>query len=151
MFAVCFMCVLLKKLLEPSFNSKMPEIGKALVILVKMVFDAFPVDSAATPQDVKLLHQKVEELIHKQLAAVTAAQPSGMDARVAYTMISLSISVLQSLTEGNKTYLDRFMMPLVRTVQRLSRDMSTTTTALARQVVWYPALWLLGAVFKYRC
>lgn len=100
-----------------------------------MVFDAFPVDAPGTHQDVKVLHQKVEELIQKQLTTVTNNQTAPpLESRVVNAMISFTINILKILVEKSKLYIDRFMMPLVRVVQRLSREMATTTAQLSRQV-----------------
>ena len=57
----------------------MLDAGKSLCSLLKMVFVAFPIEAANTPQDVKMLFQKVEDLIQKQIASVTAPQTSGED------------------------------------------------------------------------
>ncbi len=125
----------LLQVLEPSFNSKQPEIGKSLCTLLKMVFEAFPVDGISTHQDVKVLHQKVDDLIQKQLSAVTASQtPPAPEFRVVNVMISFTLNILKTLVEGSKLYIDRFMMPLVRVVQRLSREMTATSAQVTRQV-----------------
>eukprot|EP01018_Ginkgo_biloba_P025934 Gb_02841 [translate_table: standard] len=104
------------QLLEPSSNSKLLDIGKSLCTLLKMVFDAFPIDAANTPQDIKSLHQKVEELIQKHLAAVAAPQIP-LETTSANSMISFALSVLKTLAEGQKSFIDSFMMPLVRLLQ----------------------------------
>lgn len=100
-----------------------------------MVFEAFPVDAPDTHQDVKLLHQKVEELIQKQLGVVTTtpSQPS-LESPVVNGVISFTLNILETLVAGNKQYVDRFMMPLVRVFQRLAREMATASAQIARQV-----------------
>uniref|UniRef100_A0A7I4F837 Non-specific serine/threonine protein kinase n=1 Tax=Physcomitrium patens TaxID=3218 RepID=A0A7I4F837_PHYPA len=122
------------QVLEPSFNCKLPEIGNSLCTLLKMVFEAFPVDASDTHQDVKLLHQKVEELIQKQLTTVTSnpTQPP-VEASVINVMISFTLNVLKTLVAGNKQYVDKFMLYLVRVFHRLAREMATTSAQLARQ------------------
>jgi transformation/transcription domain-associated protein len=60
-----------------------------------MVFEAFPVDGLSTHQDVKVLHQKVDDLIQKQLSAVTASQtPPAPEFRVVNVMISFTLNIL---------------------------------------------------------
>lgn len=124
-----------------------------------MVFDAYPIDSATAseskqmhqgtatelkqPQhaitpEVKQLHVRVEELVQKNLGAVTAAQPA-VDSRSANAVISFTLSILETLTEKNKAYIDRFMASLVRVLQRLAREMATMSTAVARQVLFCSA------------
>lgn len=100
-----------------------------------MVFEAFPVDAPDTHQDVKLLHQKVEELIQKQLGVVTTtpSQPP-LESPVVNGVISFTLNILETLVAGNKQYVDRFMMPLVRVFQRLAREMATASAQFARQV-----------------
>ncbi|CAM6100600.1 unnamed protein product [Calypogeia fissa] len=137
---------------ETAFTSKVPDIGKSLCTLLKMVFDAYPADHSAgsTPEtkqssnpttelkqhaitpEIKQLHLKVEELIHKNLGAVTAAQPA-VDSRAANAVISFTLSILETLSERNKAYIDRFMVSLVRVLQRLAREMATMSSAVARQ------------------
>lgn len=120
------------QLLEPCFNSKLPDIGKSLCTLLKMVFSAFPVEAVNTPQDIRLLHQKVEELVQKHLTTVTNQQ-STLETSSANAVIGFTWSVVKTLTEGQKSYMDRFLPPLVRVVQRLSREMVSASGALARQ------------------
>eukprot|EP00252_Welwitschia_mirabilis_P021819 TRINITY_DN5712_c0_g1_i1.p1 TRINITY_DN5712_c0_g1~~TRINITY_DN5712_c0_g1_i1.p1 ORF type:complete len:3567 (+),score=681.06 TRINITY_DN5712_c0_g1_i1:1467-10703(+) len=120
------------QLLEPCFNSKLPDIGKSLCTLLKMVFEAFPGDATNTPQDIRSLHSKVEELIQKHLATATAAQLSP-DAASVNTMISFALSVIRTLAEGQKGFIDPFMASLVRVLQRLTREMGTISSAIAKQ------------------
>ncbi|GLJ07095.1 hypothetical protein SUGI_0058030 [Cryptomeria japonica] len=122
------------QLLEPCFNSKLLDIGKSLCTLLKMVFDAFPVDAMSmnAPQDIRTLHSKVEELIEKHLLAVTAPQIS-LETSSANSMISFALSVIKTLAEGQKTFIDPFLMPLVRVLQRFMREMGTITGTIAKQ------------------
>ncbi|KAG6555625.1 hypothetical protein Mapa_002860 [Marchantia paleacea] len=138
---------------EPVFNSKVPDIGKSLCLLLKMVFDAYPVDPAPPPDvkpshsnntsevkqsqqtvtpEIRQLHAKVEELILKNLGAVVATQPA-VESRAASSIISFTLSIVETLTENNKAYIDRYMMPLIRVIQRLAREMVTISGAVARQ------------------
>lgn len=142
---------------EPVFNSKVPDIGKSLCLLLKMVFDAYPVDPAPPPDvkpshsnnttevklsqqtvtpEIRQLHAKVEELILKNLGAVVATQPA-VESRAASSIISFTLSIVETLTENNKSYIDRYMMPLIRVIQRLAREMVTISGAVARQVFLY--------------
>lgn len=120
------------QLLEPCFNSKLPDIGKSLCTLLKMVFDAFPVEANNTPQDIKPLHQKVEELIQKHLNTVTAMQPV-LETSSANAIIGFTWSVIKTLTEGQFRYIDWFLPAVVRVVQRLVKEMLSATNALSRQ------------------
>lgn len=121
------------QILEPCFNSKMLDAGKSLCSLLKMVFTAFPLESTTTPPDVKLLYQKVVELIQKHLAAVTAPQLS-LEVSSANSMISFTIYILKALTEVQKNFVDPFVGPLVRVLQRLARDMGSSAGSQIRQV-----------------
>ena len=98
-----------------------------------MVFDAFPLDVMNTPQDIRLLHSKVEEPIHKHLAAVTAPHIS-LETSSANSMISFAVSIIKTLAESQKSFIDSFMPPLIRVLQRLTRDMGTLTSSIAKQV-----------------
>ena len=88
----------LDQLLEPCFNSKLPDVGKSLCSLLKMVFDAFPVESANVPQEIRPIHAKVEELIQKHLATVTNIQPS-LDTSTANAMIARKVVCSQVLVK----------------------------------------------------
>ena len=123
----------LDQLLEPCFNSKLPDVGKSLCSLLKMVFDAFPVESANVPQEIRPIHAKVEELIQKHLATVTNIQPS-LDTSTANAMIGFTWSIVKTLTEGQKRYIDWFLPALVRVIQRLMKEMLSVSNALSRQV-----------------
>lgn len=122
----------ISQILEPCFNSKMLDTGKSLCSLLKMVFTAFPLESTSTPPDVKLLYQKVVELIQKHLAAVTAPQIS-LEISSANSMISFAIYILKTLTEIQKNFIDPFVGPLVRVLQRLARDMGSSAGTNMRQ------------------
>ena len=113
----------------------MLDAGKSLCSLLKMVFTAFPCESTSTTPDVKLLYQKVVELIQKHLAAVTATQQISLEVSSANSMISFAIYILKTLTEVQKNFIDPFVGPLVRVLQRLARDMgSSAGGAHMRQV-----------------
>lgn len=95
-----------------------------------MVFVAFPLEAASTPQEVKILYQKVEELIQKHLASVTTQQTSGEDSSA--STISFVLYVIKTLAEVQKNFIDPYT--LVRVFQRLARDMVLATGSYARQV-----------------
>ncbi|XP_058091042.1 uncharacterized protein LOC131237348 isoform X3 [Magnolia sinica] len=120
------------QILEPCFNSKMLDAGKSLCSLLKMVFTAFPLEAANTPPDVKMLYQRVEDLIQKHLAAVTAPQIS-LEVSSANSMISFALFVVKTLTEVQKNFIDPFILPLARVLQRLARDMGSSGGSHARQ------------------
>ncbi|KAI7756782.1 hypothetical protein M8C21_014453, partial [Ambrosia artemisiifolia] len=103
-------------ILEPCFKYKMLDAGKSLCSLLKMVFVAFPAEASSTPQDVKALYQKVEELIQKHLASVAAPQTAGEDNSA--SMISFVLYIIQTLAEVQKNVIDAFN--LVRILQRLA-------------------------------
>lgn len=118
------------QILEPCFKYKLLDAGKSLCSLLKMVFVAFPLEAASTPQEVKILYQKVEELIQKHLASVTTQQTSGEDSSA--STISFVLYVIKTLAEVQKNFIDPFT--LVRVFQRLARDMVLATGSYARQV-----------------
>ncbi|PKA60897.1 Serine/threonine-protein kinase ATR [Apostasia shenzhenica] len=122
----------ISQILEPCFNSKMLDAGKSLCSLLKMVFTAFPLEAASTPHDVKVLYQRVAELIQKQLAAVTAPQIS-LEAGSANSMISFSLFIIKTLTEVQRNLIDPFIAPMVRVLQRLARDPGTSAGAHIKQ------------------
>ncbi|KAL8160447.1 hypothetical protein V2J09_001984 [Rumex salicifolius] len=119
----------ISQILEPCFKLKLLDAGNSLCSLLKMVFLAFPLDAPNTPQDVKILYPKVEELIQKHIVAVTAPQTSGEDAS-AYS-ISFVLLVIKALTEVQKNFIDPCI--LVRILQRLARDMGFLSGTLLRQ------------------
>lgn len=108
----------------------MLDAGNSLCSLLKMVSAAFPPESVNTPQDVKMLYQKVEELVQKHLAMVAAPQTSGEDNSA--SMISFVLYVIKSLAEVHKNLVDPFN--LVRVLQRLARDMGLSSGTYNRQV-----------------
>ncbi|KAG1327763.1 Phosphatidylinositol 3-and 4-kinase family protein with FAT domain [Cocos nucifera] len=122
----------MNKILEPCFNSKMLDAGKSLCSLLKMVFTAFPLEAAGTPQEVKMLYQRVGELIQKHLAAVTAPQIS-LESSNANSMISFALVIIKTLTEVQKKFIDLFIGLLLRVLQRLARDMGSSAGSHVRQ------------------
>ncbi|XP_051127175.1 transcription-associated protein 1-like isoform X2 [Andrographis paniculata] len=109
----------ISQILEPCFKFKMLDAGNSLCALLKMVSAAFPPEAVSTPSEVKMLYQKVEELVQKHLAVVAAPQTSGEDNSA--SMISFVLYVIKSLAEVHKNLIDPFN--LVRVLQRLARDM----------------------------
>lgn len=95
-----------------------------------MVFVAFPLEAATTPPDVKLLYQKVEELIQKHINTVTSPQTLNEDSTS--NSISFVLLVIETLTEVQKNFIDPYM--LVRILQRLARDMGSSSGSHLRQV-----------------
>ncbi|KAK3127876.1 hypothetical protein QOZ80_7AG0579590 [Eleusine coracana subsp. coracana] len=122
----------ISQILEPCFNNKMLDAGRSLCSLLKMVFSAFPLEAATTPQDIKLLYQRVQDLIQKQLAAVTTSQIS-LELSNANSMISFALFILNALAEVQKNFIDPFIGLLFRVLQRLARDMGSSAGAHARQ------------------
>ncbi|KAG6397579.1 hypothetical protein SASPL_143748 [Salvia splendens] len=119
----------ISQILEPCFKFKMLDAGNSLCSLLKMVSAAFPPEALNTPQDVKMLYQKVEELVQKHLAMVAAPQTSGEDNSA--SMISFVLYVIKSLAEVHKNLVDP--INLVRVLQRLARDMGLSSTTYSRQ------------------
>ncbi|GAB2282828.1 hypothetical protein Dimus_017364 [Dionaea muscipula] len=119
----------ISQILEPCFKYKILDAGKSLCSLLKMVFLAFPLDATGTPQDVKMLYQKVEELIQKQIVAVTAPQTPVEDATS--NSISFILLVIKTLAEVQKNLIDPSI--LVRILQRLARDMGSLASGHVRQ------------------
>ncbi|XP_047320592.1 transformation/transcription domain-associated protein-like [Impatiens glandulifera] len=117
------------QVLEPCFKYKVLDAGKSLCSLLTVVFTAFPLEVATTPQDVKILYQKVEEIIQKNLAAVSASQSSGEDSCA--STISFVLYVIRSLAEVQKNLIDP--LHLVRVLQRLARDMGSVAGSQGRQ------------------
>ncbi|CAN0918697.1 Transcription-associated protein 1 [Linum grandiflorum] len=118
----------ISQILEPCFKHKMLDAGKSLATLLKMVFVAFPPDAPTTPADVKLLFQKVDELIQRHISIVTASQSTGDDN--SGSAIAFVLLVLKTLTEVEKN-IDPFI--LGRILQRLSRDMGSSASSHLRQ------------------
>lgn len=121
------------QILEPCFKYKVLDAGKSLCSLLKMVSLAFPPEAASTTQDVKMLYQKVEELIQKHLAAVAAPQTSGEDN--SGSMVSFVLYVIKTLAEVHKNFIEP--ANLVRLLQRLARDMGSSIGSHVRQVLHY--------------
>ncbi|CAA6673494.1 unnamed protein product [Spirodela intermedia] len=122
----------ISQILEPCFNSKMLDAGKSLCSLLKMVFSAFPMEALDTPQDVKMLYQRVEDLIQKHLAAVATPQIS-LDISSANAVISFILFVVKTLTDVHTNFIDPFLLSLVRVLQRLTRDMVPSSGSHVRQ------------------
>ncbi|XP_043711461.1 transformation/transcription domain-associated protein-like [Telopea speciosissima] len=122
----------ISQILEPCFNNKMLDAGKSLCSLLKMVFMAFTSEAANIPQDVKLFYQRVEDLIQKHLAAVTSPQIS-LEISAANSMIGFALFVIKTLTEVQKNFIDPFILPLARVLQRLIRDMGSSGGPHMRQ------------------
>lgn len=119
----------ISQILEPCFKYKMLDAGKSLCSLLKMVFMAFPLDAASTPPDIKLLYQKVDELIQKHINSVTAPQTSGDDN--SSNSLGFVLLVIKTLTEVQKSFIDPYI--LVRILQRLARDMGSSAGSHLRQ------------------
>ncbi|KAF5735955.1 Phosphatidylinositol 3- and 4-kinase family protein with FAT domain isoform 1 [Tripterygium wilfordii] len=111
----------ISQILEPCFKYKVLDAGKSLCSLLKMVFVAFPLEGVSTPPDVKLLYQKVDELIQKHINTVTAPQASTEDN--SGNSISFVLLVIKTLAEVHKN-VDPYT--LVRFLQRLARDMGSS-------------------------
>ncbi|KAG7584206.1 Protein kinase-like domain superfamily [Arabidopsis suecica] len=119
----------ISQILEPCFKHKMLDAGKSLCSLLKMVFTAFPLDAANTPPDIKLLYQKVNELINKHVNTVTAPQASGDDN--SFGSISFVLLVIKTLAKVHKNFVDSYV--LVRILQRLARDLGSAVGSHPRQ------------------
>ncbi|GLU19769.1 hypothetical protein SLE2022_359970 [Rubroshorea leprosula] len=118
----------INQILEPCFKFKMLVAGKSLCSLLKMVFDAFPLDAATTPVEVNLLYQRVDELIQKQINTVTAPQTTSEDNST--NAISFVLLVINTLAEVHKNIDPQI---LVRILQRLARDMGSSAGSHLRQ------------------
>lgn len=135
------------QILEPCFKYKLLDAGKSLCSLLKMVFVAFPLEAATTPPDVKLLYQKVDELIQKHINTVTALQTSNEESTS--SPISFILLVIKTLTEVQKNFTDP--VTLVRILQRLARDMGSSSGSHLRQVccILYDKLLSLVPLFLF--
>ncbi|XP_074572437.1 uncharacterized protein LOC141828947 isoform X1 [Curcuma longa] len=122
----------ISQILEPCFNTKTLDVGKSLCSLLKMVFTTFSLEAAGTPQEVKLLYQRAGELVQKHLAAVTAPQIS-LETSNANSMITFALLVVKTLTEVQKNFIDPFIPMLLRVLQRLARDMGSSSGSHIRQ------------------
>lgn len=96
-----------------------------------MVFTAFPLEAPTTPSDVKLMFQKLDELIQKQISSLTMPQNSSEDNSA--NSISFVLLIIKTLIEMQKNLIDPYI--LVRVLQRLARDMGSSTASHARQVL----------------
>lgn len=134
------------QILEPCFKHKMLDAGKSLCSLLKMVSVAFPPDAPSTTPDVKMLYQKVEELVQKHLASVATPQASGEE--ISASMISFILYVIKTLAEVQKNFIDP--SNLVRVLQRLARDMTASTGSHLKQVFCFLPLlnWTLLHTFE---
>ncbi|KAI9081282.1 hypothetical protein K1719_036782 [Acacia pycnantha] len=119
----------ISQILEPCFKHKLLDAGKSFCSLLKMIFVAFPPEAATTPADVKLLNQKLDDLIQKHVSAVTASQTPGDD-NVA-SSISFLLLVIRTLTEVQRNFIEPSL--LVRILQRLQRDMGSSAGSHLRQ------------------
>ncbi|WVZ66880.1 hypothetical protein U9M48_016041 [Paspalum notatum var. saurae] len=122
----------ISQVLDPCFNNKMLDAGKSLCSLLKMVFSAFPLEAATTPQDIKLLHQRIQDLIQKSLAAVTTSQIA-LELSDTNSLISFALFVLNALAEVQRNFIDPFIGLLFRVLQRLARDMGSSAVSHNRQ------------------
>ncbi|VFQ99863.1 unnamed protein product [Cuscuta campestris] len=119
----------ISQILEPCFKFKMLDAGKSLCSLLKMVSLAYPPNQSNTPQEVRMLYQKVEELIQKHLSVVAAPQTSGEDS--SGSIISFVLYVIKTLVEVHKNFIDP--TSLVHVLQRLARDMGSSIGSHIRQ------------------
>ena len=108
----------------------MLDAGKSLCSLLRMVFVAYPLEGVTTPPDVKLLYQKVDELIKNHINNLTAPQTSSEDNTA--SSISFVLLVIKTLTEVQKNLIDPYN--LGRILQRLARDMGMSAGSHLRQV-----------------
>ncbi|XP_024180311.1 transformation/transcription domain-associated protein isoform X2 [Rosa chinensis] len=114
----------ISQILEPCFKLKLLDAGKSLCSMLKMVFVAFPLEAATTPPDVKLLYQKVDELIQKHMNTVPTPQTPGEESNV--NSVSFVLLVIRTLTEVQSNFIDPTI--LVRILQRLAREMGPSSS-----------------------
>lgn len=119
----------ISQILEPCFKYKMLDAGKSLCSLLKMVSIAFPPEAPSTPQDVKILYHKAEELVQRHLASIATPQSSGED--ISASTISFVLYVIKTLAEVQKNFIDP--SNLVRVLQRLARDMTASASSYLKQ------------------
>ncbi|XP_031107078.1 transformation/transcription domain-associated protein-like [Ipomoea triloba] len=119
----------ISQILEPCFKFKMLDAGNSLCSLLKMVSFAFPPNASNTPHEVRILYQKVEELIQKHLAVAAVPQTSGEDN--SGSTISFVLYVIKTLAEVHKNFVDP--SNLVHVLQRLARDMGSSIGTHVRQ------------------
>ncbi|CAI9763537.1 unnamed protein product [Fraxinus pennsylvanica] len=118
----------ISQVLEPCFKFKMIDAGKSLCSLLKMVSSAFHPEAVNTPHDIKMLYQKVEEIVQKNLAAV-ATQISGEDN--SGSTISFVLYIVKTLSDVHKNFINP--SNLVHVLQRLARDIGLSSGSYARQ------------------
>ncbi|CAL0331914.1 unnamed protein product [Lupinus luteus] len=119
----------ISQILEPCFKHKLLDAGNSFCCLLRMIFVAFPQEASTAPADVKLLYQKLDDLIQKHVATITAPQTSSDDNDA--TSISFLLLVIKTLTEAEGNFIDPLI--LVRILQRLQRDMGSSASSQLRQ------------------
>ncbi|KAG2376186.1 uncharacterized protein HKW66_Vig0156600 [Vigna angularis] len=119
----------ISQILEPCFKHKLLDAGKSFCSLLRMIFVAFPQEAPTTPADVKLLYQKLDDLIQKHATTVTAPQTASDDNNA--SSISFLLLVIKTLTEVQRNFVDPLI--LVRILQRLQRDMGSAAGPHLRQ------------------
>lgn len=107
------------QILEPCFKFKMLDAGKSLCSLLKKVFVACPLEIASAPTEAKILYQKVDDLIQKNLSLAMGPQAPGEDSSA--NTITFILYVMETLSEVQKNFINP--LNLVRILQRLARDM----------------------------
>lgn len=98
-----------------------------------MIFIAFPLDITTTALEVKVLYQKVEDLVQKHLATVTTPQMAP-EVSASNSMIGFAVSIIRTLTDLQNFFIDPFVSALIRVLQRLGRDMGSCLGSQVRQV-----------------
>jgi len=121
------------QILEPCFKHKLLDAGNSFCSLLKMIFVSFPQEAATTPADVKLLYQKLDDLIQKHVTTITAPQTSSDDNNA--SSIGFLLLVIKTLTEAQRNFIDPSV--LVRILQRLQRDMGSSGNSQLRQVCFF--------------
>ncbi|OIV92684.1 hypothetical protein TanjilG_18035 [Lupinus angustifolius] len=119
----------ISQILEPCFKHKLLDAGNSFCSLLKMIFVSFPQEAATTPADVKLLYQKLDDLIQKHVTTITAPQTSSDDNNA--SSIGFLLLVIKTLTEAQRNFIDPSV--LVRILQRLQRDMGSSANSQLRQ------------------
>ncbi|KAF1875106.1 hypothetical protein Lal_00007722 [Lupinus albus] len=119
----------ISQILEPCFKHKLLDAGNSFCSLLKMIFVSFPQEAATTPADVKLLYQKLDDLIQKHVTTITAPQTSSDDNNS--SSIGFLLLVIKTLTEAQRNFIDPSV--LVRILQRLQRDMGSSANSQLRQ------------------
>ncbi|CAL0314477.1 unnamed protein product [Lupinus luteus] len=119
----------ISQILEPCFKHKLLDAGNSFCSLLKMIFVSFPQEAATMPADVKLLYQKLDDLIQKHVTTITAPQTSSDDNNA--SSIGFLLLVIKTLTEAQRNFIDPSV--LVRILQRLQRDMGSSANSQLRQ------------------